>query len=98
MGAVWSFDAFVHIAPIHVAGYLGEIARVLKPGGVAIVHHAGRSARPRKPSWRSPMTAALFANLAHECGLVVERQFDSWDGGRFDVRSAGDVISVLHLY
>ena len=30
--AVWSFDVFVHLAPLDVAGYLSEIARVLAPG------------------------------------------------------------------
>ncbi|MEY2426440.1 MAG: hypothetical protein QOI61_2012, partial [Actinomycetota bacterium] len=39
--AVWSFDVFVHIAPVDVASYVGEIARVLRPGGVAAIHHSG---------------------------------------------------------
>ena len=38
--AVWSFDVFVHVAPADQAAYLGEIARVLRPGGVAAIHHA----------------------------------------------------------
>lgn len=90
--AVWSFDAFVHIAPVDVDAYLGEIARVLRAGGGALIHHTGRR-DPR--GWRSPMTATLFAALARDHGLVVERQFDSWAGGRFDVRPHGDVITAL---
>src|SRR4051794_31847992 len=39
---VWSFDSFVHMAPEVVESYLHEIARVLKPGGAAVIHHAGR--------------------------------------------------------
>ena len=31
---VWSFDVFVHVAPLDQAGYLAEIARVLRPGGL----------------------------------------------------------------
>ncbi len=41
---VWSFDSFVHIDPVDVFAYLGEIARVLRPGGYAVVHHADKTA------------------------------------------------------
>jgi ubiquinone/menaquinone biosynthesis C-methylase UbiE len=39
---VWSFDSFVHIHPRDIAGYLRDFVRVLKPGGVAVIHHANR--------------------------------------------------------
>lgn len=90
---VWSFDVFVHIAPVDVASYLGEIARVLRPGCTALIHHSGRLVRA--PGWRSPMTALLFAQLARDRGLEVVRQFDSWSDGRFGVRANHDVITVL---
>jgi ubiquinone/menaquinone biosynthesis C-methylase UbiE len=90
---VWSFDVFVHIAPLDVASYLGEIARVLRPGGTAVIHHSGGLGR--QPGWRSPMTGVLFAQLAQERGLQVTRQFDSWSDGRFGVRTNNDVITVL---
>ena len=38
----WSFDSFVHMQPDVVAAYLHELARVLRPGGLAVIHHAGR--------------------------------------------------------
>jgi ubiquinone/menaquinone biosynthesis C-methylase UbiE len=38
----WSYDVFVHIGPQDTAGYLQDLARVLKPGGEAVIHHAGR--------------------------------------------------------
>lgn len=38
----WSYDVFVHIGPADIAGYLADLARVLKPGGEAVIHHAGR--------------------------------------------------------
>lgn len=38
----WSYDVFVHIGPEDVAGYLRDLARVLRPGGEAVIHHAGR--------------------------------------------------------
>lgn len=92
---VWSFDAFVHMAPLDVASYVAEIARVLRPGGSAVIHHSG--AWRRSFGWRSPMTAVLFAQLAREQGLEVERQFDCWSDGRFDVRTNSDVITALRL-
>jgi SAM-dependent methyltransferase len=39
---VWSFDCFVHIRAADMRGYLREIARVLVPGGKAVIHHANR--------------------------------------------------------
>jgi ubiquinone/menaquinone biosynthesis C-methylase UbiE len=81
---VWSFEAFVHMQPVDVAAYMGELARVLRPGGRAVIHHAGGRDRS---GWRAPMTAELFARLASERGLQVESQ-RTW--GTYD-----DVISVL---
>jgi SAM-dependent methyltransferase len=89
---VWSMEAFVHMAPVDVAGYVREIARVLKPGAFGLIHHAGRFHRP---GWRAPMTRQLFASLAAERGLAVEMQFDTWGGQRFDVHASHDVITVL---
>jgi hypothetical protein len=37
---IWSFDVFVHVAPVDEAAYLPEVARVLTPEGVAVTHHA----------------------------------------------------------
>ena len=81
---VWSFEAFVHMQPVDVAAYVGEIARVLRPGGRAVIHHA---ARRNRSGWRAPMSAALFARLARDRGLEIESQ-ETW--GTYD-----DVISVL---
>jgi ubiquinone/menaquinone biosynthesis C-methylase UbiE len=47
---VWSFDSFVHMDPPVVRAYLREIGRVLRPGGSAVVHHAG------KRSWSLALT------------------------------------------
>jgi SAM-dependent methyltransferase len=96
--AVWSFDVFVHIAPVDQASYLAEIARVLRAGGVAVIHHAdgrNRGVRPSRQGWRSPMSRGLFASLASRSGLVVETQIDSWGpDGRYDLSAYADVITV----
>jgi SAM-dependent methyltransferase len=96
--AVWSFDVFVHVAPDDQAAYLGEIARVLAPGGTAVLHHSdgrNRGQLPSRSGWRSPMSRRLFAALATEHGLRVECQFDSWGpDGRYDLSAYGDAITV----
>lgn len=40
---VWSYDSFVHMDKTVIASYLAEISRVLRPGGKAVIHHAGRA-------------------------------------------------------
>ncbi|HSZ13183.1 MAG TPA: class I SAM-dependent methyltransferase [Solirubrobacteraceae bacterium] len=96
--AVWSFDVFVHVAPRDQAAYLEEIARVLAPDGIAVVHHSdgrNRGQLSSRHGWRSPMSRGLFAALAVERGLQVECQLDSWGpGGRFDLSAYADVITV----
>lgn len=95
---VWSFDVFVHVAPVDQAGYLAEIARVLRPGGSAAIHHADGRNRGRVPSavgWRTPMSSRLFRRLAEERGLVGEREIRSWGRGRFGLETFGDAISVV---
>jgi SAM-dependent methyltransferase len=37
---VFSYDVFVHIALEDTVQYVSEFARVLKPGGMAVIHHA----------------------------------------------------------
>jgi SAM-dependent methyltransferase len=99
VGAVWSFDVFVHIAPRDQAGYLAEVARVLAPGGVAVIHHSdgrNRGLQPSRLGWRAPMSRRLFAALGAERGLRVESQFDSWGpDGRYDLSGYADAITVL---
>jgi ubiquinone/menaquinone biosynthesis C-methylase UbiE len=39
---VWSFDSFVHMERDVIASYLREFARVLRPGGRIVIHHADK--------------------------------------------------------
>lgn len=98
INAVWSFDVFVHVAPRDQAAYLEEIARVLTPGGVAVVHHSdgrNRGQLPSRHGWRSPMSRYLFATLAVERGLQVERQLDSWGPNElYDLSGYADAITI----
>ena len=40
--AVWSYDCLVHVGREECARYFAEIGRVLRAGGVAVLHHADR--------------------------------------------------------
>jgi SAM-dependent methyltransferase len=42
---VWSYDCLVHVGPDEFSRYVDEISRVLRPGGVAVIHHADRGSR-----------------------------------------------------
>jgi SAM-dependent methyltransferase len=48
---IFTFGTFVHIDPDGIDSYLGEMKRVLKPGGIAVVQYADKNkkaARERK--------------------------------------------------
>jgi ubiquinone/menaquinone biosynthesis C-methylase UbiE len=95
---VWSFDVFVHIAPPDVDAYLGEISRVLRPGGRAVIHHAkaGREDGAADIGQRSNMTAAEFAGMVAKHALTLVDQFGSWGrAGEFKLTKKWDIISVL---
>lgn len=98
---VFSFDAFVHMAPTVVHAYLMEIGRILRPGGKAVIHHADISDlathdQSAHPGWRSAVNRELVRSAAKEAGLTVERQFVYWDEGqRIGVPRFGDAISTL---
>ena len=95
---VWSFDVFVHIRAEQVRGYVREFARVLAPGGRAVIHHSRAGVNF---GWRSDMTAEKMQTFADEAGLELVDQLVEWDDGRHwlwpDLPSGEgpDVISVL---
>lgn len=97
--AIWSFDVFVHMAPVQQNQYIGEFARVLKPDGVAAIHHADgrdRGVLASRHGWRAPMTTTLFATIAQQHGLRVEKVITTWGpSGKHDLRAYNDAISVL---
>jgi ubiquinone/menaquinone biosynthesis C-methylase UbiE len=80
----WSFDAFVHMDPEVVQGYLRELGRVLAPGGRAVIHHAGK---PAWSLWLAPLTGR-----AGRPGRVLQRLASQHrlhdDGARSNVSRA----------
>lgn len=93
---VWSFDVFVHINKVQFEAYVREIARVLKPGGVALLHHGGSGGA--KGGWRSDVTLADVNTFLARAGLVLDRQLQSWIDGstKFDAGLYGDYITIFH--
>lgn len=80
---VWSWDVFVHISSEDVREYVRHLARVMKPQGRALIHHAKHGRR--KAGWRSDMTDAKMREYCREFGLEVLRQYESWDEGRYAI-------------
>jgi SAM-dependent methyltransferase len=97
---IWSFDVFVHILSADIDNYVAEFARVLTPGGKALVHHS-KSGSDSGP-WRSDMTAERMCKCADKYRLEVIDQLESWGDGiqRFGPtlppEDNTDVVSVLH--
>lgn len=88
---VWSYDVFIHINPTDTDRNLAELARVMKAGGYASIHHAGTyaSAEVARQKFRSHLDAGFFDHLVQKNGLVVVRQDDSL------AHMPGDVVSVI---
>ena len=88
---VFSFDSFVHIHQNVIDDYIGEIFRVLKPGGKAYIHHSwlfgGEDLSFLNWAGRARMTPEVFSSLVEKHGMKVLEQkpikFESlgkWDG------------------
>jgi ubiquinone/menaquinone biosynthesis C-methylase UbiE len=93
--AIWSYDVFVHVDTEDAAAYVREFRRVLRPGGIGVVHHARE---PMDGGWHSNLTAEAFRQLLLAQGFSVADQFESWkDGGEVvPVGRHRDVITVFH--
>jgi ubiquinone/menaquinone biosynthesis C-methylase UbiE len=91
---IWSFDVFVHINRAEVDGYAGDFARVLRPGGVAIIHHGAIGGA--SGGWRSNLTAAAFYEILRRHDLLMEESFAHWvDADAVHQLAYGDLITVL---
>jgi ubiquinone/menaquinone biosynthesis C-methylase UbiE len=67
---VFTFDVFVHLEPEGIGAYLIEIERVLKPGGVAVVHYGEvRKEIARDNPGFSRMTRSLMEELVAAANL-----------------------------
>ena len=55
----FSFDSLVHVESDVLSGYLTELARTLKPGGVAFLHHSNYGSYARSAHAFAPMQTTL---------------------------------------
>jgi ubiquinone/menaquinone biosynthesis C-methylase UbiE len=85
--AIYCYDAMVHFSPDLVESYLKDAARILSPGGMALLHHSNHPTPPgivhygQNPHARNHMTHDLFRELAERAGLlIVESQPMAWGG------------------
>lgn len=87
---IWSFDCFVHINPLDIRQYFHEFARALRPGGLALIHHAGppQPGRPLRSGMRSDMTDRMAVQFAGDAGLEVVSQTTR-------LVNPGDVLTTL---
>jgi SAM-dependent methyltransferase len=88
--SIFCYDAMVHFSPDLVLSYLVDSARVLVPGGRALLHHANLYApdtgKPGRhygsnPNARNHMTLDLFEFFAQEAGLrILQTEAMRWGG------------------
>jgi ubiquinone/menaquinone biosynthesis C-methylase UbiE len=69
----FSFDSLVHVEADAIAGYVDELARVLKPDGVALIHHSNLAGC--KPVGR---VAALGLEVGQRLSGRETIGFDHW--------------------
>lgn len=91
---IWSYDVFVHINPSDVQKYLEDFQRILKPGGLAIIHHSGDlkyylSKEDREIGMRSNMNGKLMKQFVIENNMKIIEQDTKL------VHKTGDLISVF---
>jgi ubiquinone/menaquinone biosynthesis C-methylase UbiE len=91
---VWAFDVFVHIAPNETDKYLSEVNRILKSGGVAIIHHPNNGGH--LGGFRSAVTTSYFNSRLQSYNLKTVDQFSVWGGDqKFDVNAYDDKITIF---
>lgn len=111
--AIYSWDSVVHFDRRVIEEYVGEFARVLKPGGKGFIHHSnlGDATAPRlnrgsvgddvwrNPQCRSNMSKALFRKYCEGSGLTVVQQVDlPWPPWPWQHLRRGEVIDCLSVF
>lgn len=90
----WSFDVFVHVEEPETRAYARELARVLKPRGMGVIHHAGNpTPEQRARGMRSNVTGGIFSEILRASGIVPVYRVDSW--GKCSVKLNGDVLTLF---
>ena len=81
--ALYCYDAMVHFDPVVVEAYVHDVARVLEPGGMALLHHSNyphmhETHYGGNPHCRNAMSLERMAGLVGSAGLevVAQRTYD----------------------
>lgn len=92
---IWSFDVFVHINEREVGAYLAEIRRVLKPGGLAVIHHG--TVGGSLGGWRSDLTQEAMVLRVAQTGLTHVTSFTDWtyNGATFRLDTYNDRVTIV---
>ena len=88
---VWSYDVFVHINPSTIKNYILDFKRILKPNGIAIIHHSGKYSDYSNPEegWRAFFGKDEFEKLVKENNMkIIEQNLEL-------PHLPGDVITVI---
>jgi len=69
---VWSFDVFVHIAPGDTLSYIQSLSRIMKQGGLGVIHHPANG--NVRGGFRSSVTNEFFSDALQANGFKVIQQ------------------------
>jgi SAM-dependent methyltransferase len=91
---IWSHDVFVHINSAEAERYVTEFRRVLRPGGIGVIHHGGVGGA--SGGWRRNLTGRAFADILARNQLRVRRSLTHWtDGNTVHRLDYDDLITVF---
>ncbi len=93
--AIWSFNVFVHINRPEFGSYVNEFDRILRPGGVGVIHHGAVGGS--SGGWRSNVTLDDVQRFLKENGLELVSQVQSWVDGSEEYQAGlyNDAITVF---
>jgi ubiquinone/menaquinone biosynthesis C-methylase UbiE len=74
--ALFSYDAMVHFEAADVIAYVQEAARILKSGGLALLHYSNYQENPtgsfqNNPAWRNFFSEKIMLHFSNRTGFKV---------------------------
>lgn len=95
----FSFDSLVHVDTATISSYLAELRRVLKPGGVAFIHHSNLGAFPKRyqqlasvPLLPGALRRLRVVEYGHMRDASVTAEFVAAEVNRHGLRCVGQEI------